>query len=293
MRNNGLELTLRWADKKGDFSYSVGANASFIKNKVLNLGSPDPVFGTTVGRIAQPFTITEVGKEMAYFYGFKTDGIFQTQAEIDNYKTPGGVVIQPNAQPGDVKFVKTANDEKELNDDDRTYLGSGMADVTWGLSANLGYKGFDLSVFLQSSIGNEIANAAVMDLYSTSFEQWNMSKDMMNRWTGPGSTNQYPRLNNNDMNNNSRFSDRYIENGSYVRIKNVQLGYTFPQALTQKIKIQRLRIYASVDNLYCFTNYSGFDPEMGDYYGNPLNLGIDLASYPRPRTFVVGLNITL
>jgi TonB-linked SusC/RagA family outer membrane protein len=293
MRNNGLEFSLRYAGKKGDFSYSIGANASFIKNKVLNLGSPDPVYGQSIGRIAQPFTITEVGMEMAYFYGFKTDGLFQTQQEVDAYVTPDGRPLLPGAHPGDVKFLKLTDDGEPINDKDRTYLGSGMADVTWGLSANLAYKGFDLAVFLQSSIGNDIANAAVMDMYSTSFEQWNMSKEMMNRWTGTGSTNKYPRLNNNDSNNNSRFSDRYIEDGTYVRIKNVQLGYTLPQALTQKIKIQQLRLYFSVDNLYCFTNYSGFDPEMGDYYRNPLNLGIDLASYPRPRTFVVGLNITL
>jgi TonB-linked SusC/RagA family outer membrane protein len=293
MRNNGLELTLRWADKKGDFSYSISGNASFIKNKVLDLGSPDPLYGMNMPKIQMPFTKTEVGMEMAYFYGYKTDGIFQTQAEIDNYKNANGVLIQPNARPGDVKYVKTADDGKEINIDDRTYLGSGMADVTWGLSANLGYKGFDLAVFLQSSIGNEIANAAVMDLYSSTFGQWNMSKEMMNRWTGAGSTNKYPRLDTNDPNHNSYFSDRYVEDGTYVRIKNVQLGYTLPQALTQKIKIQRLRLYVSVDNLHVFTKYSGFDPEMGDYYSNPLNLGVDLATYPRPRTFVLGLNITL
>jgi hypothetical protein len=243
-------------------------------------------------KLQQPFTRTEVGQPMAYFYGYKTDGIFQTQQEIDNY-TINGQKIQPNARPGDVKFLKTADDGLPLNEKDRTYLGSGMADVTWGLTANLGYKGFDLAVFLQSSVGNEIANAAIMDLYSSTFGQWNMSKEMMNRWTGPGSTNKYPRLDTNDPNQNSNFSDRYVEDGTYVRIKNVQLGYTLPQSITQKIKIQRLRLYFSVDNLYCFTNYSGFDPEMGDYQSSPLNLGIDLATYPRPRTFVLGLNISL
>jgi TonB-linked SusC/RagA family outer membrane protein len=292
IRNNGLEVTLRWADKKGDFSYSLGANASFIKNKVIDLGSPDPVYGPLVGRRQEPFTLTEAGMEMAYFYGYKTDGIFQTQAEIDNYKTPGGDKIQPNAAPGDVKFVKTANDGLPLNSNDRTYLGSGMADVTWGLSANLGYKGFDLALFLQSSLGNEIANASVMDLYSSDFSQWNMSKDMMNRWHGAGTSNEYPRLIGSDPNGNSKFSDRYIENGSYLRIKNVQLGYTLPQAVTQKIKIQRLRFYVSVDNLHVFTKYSGYDPELGGYLNNPLNGGVDMSTYPRPRTFVAGLNIS-
>ncbi|MDR3340387.1 MAG: TonB-dependent receptor [Candidatus Symbiothrix sp.] len=293
MRNNGLELTLRWSDKKDDFTYSIGANASFIKNKVLALGSPDPVYGTNMDKLQQPFTRTEVGMEMAYFYGYKTDGLFQTIDEINNYKTPDGRLIQPNAQPGDVKFLKIANDGEPLNIEDRTYLGSGMADVTFGMNASVAWKGIDLSLFLQSSVGNEIANAAVMDLYSTNFGQWNMSKEMMNRWTGPGSTNQYPRLSANDFNQNSQFSDRYIEDGSYLRIKNLQLGYTLPQGVTKSLKIQRLRIYVSADNLHVFTKYSGFDPEMGDYLRQPLNNGIDLASYPRPRTFVLGLNITL
>ncbi|MDR3220321.1 MAG: TonB-dependent receptor [Dysgonamonadaceae bacterium] len=293
MRNNGLELTLRWADRKDDFSYSIGANASFIKNKVLALGSPDPVYGTNMDKLQQPFTRTEVGMEMAYFYGYKTGGIFQTQDEINNYKTPDGRLIQPSAQPGDVKFLKIADDGEPLSIEDRTYLGSGMADVTFGMNATVAWKGIDLSLFLQSSVGNEIANAAVMDLYSSNFGQWNMSKEMMNRWTGPGSTNQYPRLSANDFNQNSRFSDRYIEDGSYLRIKNLQLGYTLPKGVTEKLKIQRLRIYASADNLYVFTKYSGFDPEMGDYLRQPLNNGIDLASYPRPRTFVLGFNITL
>ncbi|MDR0429509.1 MAG: TonB-dependent receptor [Tannerellaceae bacterium] len=293
MRNNGLEVTLRWSDKKGNFTYGVGANASFIRNKVLALGSPDPVYGMNMSKVEQPFTRTEVGMEMAYFYGYKTDGLFQTQDEINNYKTPDGRLIQPNAQPGDVKFVKTANDGEPLNIDDRTYLGSGMADVTFGLNANLAWKGIDLALFLQASVGNELANAAVMDLYSSNFGQWNMSKDMMNRWTGPGSTNQYPRLSANDVNQNSRFSDRYIEDGSYLRIKNLQLGYTLPQGVTKSLKIQRLRLYVSADNLHVFTKYTGFDPEMGDYLRNPLNNGIDLASYPRPRTFVLGFNLTL
>jgi hypothetical protein len=191
-----------------------------------------------------------------------------------------------------VKYLKTANDGKPLNVDDRTYLGSGMADVTLGLNANVAYKGFDLAVFLQSSVGNEVANAAVMDLYSSHFGQWNMSKDMMNRWTGPGSTNKYPRLDTNNPNGNSDFSDRYVEDGSYLRIKNVQLGYTIPSSLTKQARIQRIRLYVSADNLWCFTNYSGFDPEMGDYMRDPLSNGVDLASYPRPRTFVCGLNLT-
>lgn len=294
MRNNGLELTLRWNDKIGkDFSYSVSANASFIKNEVRDLGSPDPLYGEGVGRKQESFTRTEVGREMAYFYGYKTGGIFQNWDEINNYKTPDGRLIQPHAAPGDVKFLKTANDGEPLNQDDRTYLGSGMPDATFGLNLSAAYKGFDLSLFMQASVGNELANAVVMDLYSSEFSQWNMSKDMMNRWHGEGTTNKYPRLIASDPNQNGRFSDRYVENGSYLRMKNLQVGYTLPAAFTQKFRISRLRVYGSIDNVFVITKYTGFDPEMGDYLSNPLNNGVDLASYPRPRTFVLGINISL
>ncbi|WP_321333116.1 TonB-dependent receptor [uncultured Bacteroides sp.] len=294
MRNNGLELTLRWNDRIGkDFSYSISGNASFVKNKVLALGSPDPIYGVGVGRKQESFTRTEVGREMAYFYGYKTDGIFQNWDEINNYKTPDGQLIQPKAAPGDVKFLKTANDGLPLNPEDRTYLGSGMPDATFGLNLTANYKGFDLALFLQSSVGNELANALVMDIYSSEFGQWNMSKDMMNRWHGEGTTNIYPRLIASDPNENSRFSDRYVENGSYLRMKNLQIGYTLPATFTQKFKVSRLRIYGSIDNVFVLTKYSGFDPELGDYISNPLNNGVDLASYPRPRTFVLGFNISL
>jgi hypothetical protein len=122
--------------------------------------------------------------------------------------------------------------------------------------------------------------------------QWNMAKEMMNRWTGPGTTNVYPRVISTDPNENSRFSDRYIEDGTYVRIKNVQLGYSLPNSLISKLKLTRLRLYGSVDNLWVFTGYTGFDPEMGDYLANPLNNGIDMVSYPRPRIMTLGLNLT-
>ncbi|MDR1644829.1 MAG: TonB-dependent receptor [Tannerellaceae bacterium] len=296
MRNNGLEVTLKYQDRKGKFNYAIGGNLSFVTNEVLDLGSPDPVYGSNIGRIQQPFTRTEVGREMGYFYGYKTDGLFQTWDEVNAHTYTGEDgqqhLIQPNAAPGDVRFVKLSDDGKELNENDRTYLGSAMPDVTFGLNFNLGYSNFDFMLFLQSALGNEIANAKMQDLYSSNMIQWNMSADMMNRWTGPGTTNEYPRLHSSDPNQNIRFSDRYIEDGSYLRIKNVQLGYTLPKSLAAKLKISRLRVYTSVDNLYVFTSYRGFDPEMGDYLGETLNNGVDMGSYPRPRTITAGLNLT-
>ena len=296
MRNKGLELSLRWQDRKGKFSYSIAGNLSLVQNEVLNLGSDDPVYGGDIGRLQAPFTRTEVGREMAFFYGYKTDGLFQSWEEVNAHTYTGAdgqsYPIQPNAAPGDVRFLKLSDDGQPLNVNDRTYLGSAMPDMTWGLNLNLGYRNVDLMVFLQGALGFEIANAKVLDLYSSNMVQWNMSKEMMNRWTGPGSTNKYPRVISTDPNENSRFSDRYIEDGTYVRIKNVQLGYSLPNSLIAKARLTRLRFYASVDNLWVFTGYTGFDPEMGDYLENPLNNGIDMVSYPRPRIMTLGLNLT-
>ncbi len=295
MVNRGLEVTLKWQDKIGDFSYTLSGNMSFVKNKVLNLGGPDPVYGSNIGRIQEPFTRTEVGREMAYFYGYKTDGIFQTQAEIDNYtytdENGQRQPLQPLAAPGDVKFVKLSDDGRAINTNDRTYLGSGMPDISYGFNIDLKYKNVDFLVFLQGVAGSEIANAKVQDLFSTNMLQWNMSKDMMNRWTPTNPSNEYPRMNSTDPNRNVRFSDRYIEDGTYLRIKNIQIGYNFSKQLIQRINLSRLRLYASIDNLWVFTKYRGFDPEMGDYLGNTLDMGIDMGSYPRPRTISFGLNL--
>ncbi|MDR0537059.1 MAG: TonB-dependent receptor [Tannerellaceae bacterium] len=296
MRNTGLEVSLKWQDRKGKLSYSIAGNASFVTNEVLDLGSPDPIYGENVGRIQQPFTRTEVGMPMGYFYGYKTDGLFQTQEEVNAYTYTGDdgkqYPIQPNAAPGDVRFVKTSGDGKALNENDRVFLGTAMPDVSFGINGNIGYRNIDFMVFFQGVVGNEIANAKVMDLYSSNMIQWNMSTDMMNRWTGAGTSNEYPRMHAGDPNMNIRFSDRYIEDGSYLRIRNIQIGYSFPKSILTKMKLTRLRLYASVDNLHVFTSYRGFDPEMGDYLGNPLNSGVDMGAYPRPRTITAGLNLT-
>ena len=191
----------------------------------------------------------------------------------------------------DVKFVKTADDGLQLNANDRTKIGSSLPDFTYGLNFNFGYKGFDLLVFLQGVYGVDIANAKVQQLYHSKLEG-NIAKEMMNRWTPENPGNKYPRMTELNPNENQRFSDRYIENGSYLRVKNIQLGYTLPKAITQKAKLNTLRIYASVDNLHVFTKYSGFDPEIGDQGGNVLNPNIDQGTYPRPRVMTLGLNLT-
>ena len=295
MENKGIELSLKWQDKIGkDFTYAITGVGSFIKNKVVDLGSDDVLYGPNIPRLNVPFTRSEKGMSMGYFYGYKTDGIFQTQDEVDNYTyiDANGVTqkLQPNAEPGDVKFVKTADDQLAINTNDRTFLGNSRPDFTYSFNFNFGYKGFDLLIFLQGVQGVSIANAKVTDMYP-SYMVGNVAKAMMNRWTGPGSTNEYPRMHNADPNQNTRFSDRYIEDGSYLRVKNIQLGYTLTGPIMQKLKIDRLRIYASIDNLHVFSNYRGFDPEIGDNSENSQSANIDMGTYPRPRTMVLGLNL--
>ena len=282
VRNTGLEFALNYANKIGkDFSYNLGFNISFIKNKVTSLGGGEPLYGT--------YTKTEVGHTIASFYGLQSAGIFKTQEQLDKH-VKDGKAIQPDAALGDVIFVDQNNDGV-IDDNDRIYLGSANPDYTYGFNLSLAYKGFDLNAFVQGSQGNEIANYMYSVLYSTSMREWSNSKKMMNRWTQDNPNSDLPRVNQSDKNQNDRFSNRYVEDGSYFRLKTLQLGYTLPVKLSQKVLLNKARIYVSVDNLFTSTHYSGFNPEMGDLWGNPLNAGVDMASYPTPRVFTVGINL--
>lgn len=289
IRNSGVEFTLNYGNTVKEFSYNVGFNMSFIKNEVINIGGGDPIYGGSVSKVGNT-TKTEVGRELGYFYGLQTDGIFHTQSELDAHVDKDGKKIQPSAGLGDVKFIDRNLDGK-IDGDDRTYLGSAMPDVTFGLNANFAYKGFDLNLFLQGTLGNEIINGMYNTLHSSDMLEYSGSKDMMNRWTEQNPYSNTPRVHAGDPNKNTQFSDRYVENGSYLRLKNVQLGYTLPERLTRKIALFQLRFYVSADNLFTITKYSGFDPEVGDLNGDPLGAGIDLATYPVPRVLTVGLNL--
>ena len=296
MKNTGAELTLSYQDKIGDFSYSITANATWIKNRITSLAGGDPILDGSVGRIGNT-TKTEEGREIAYFYGYKTDGIFKTQADIDKYVTAGGTEIVglggQRPQLGDVKFVDRDGDGK-ITEKDKTYLGSASPDLTGGINLNLGYKGFDFTLFMNYSIGNEIVNAMYQSLYSTDMFETNISRDMaLNHWSESNPNSNLPRLALTDTNQNgTAFSDRMVEDGSFLRIKQIQLGYTVPKKITKKAMVESLRIYGAVDNLHTFTKYSGLDPEIFGLYGNPLYYGIDMVNYPQPRTFSFGLQAT-
>jgi len=226
-----------------------------------------------------------VGQPVNEFYGFKIAGIFQTQADVTNYVNKSGTVIQPNAQPGDYKWVDTDGDG-QITSKDRQYLGNPTPDFTYGITANVAYKGFDLVVFGQGVSGNKIFNQLRrLDIVGANY----MNK-AMGRWTGPGTSNTYARLSDNDPNNNfANPSNFYLEDGSYFRIKTLQLGYTLPKALMSHAQIEKCRIYISGNNLFTLTKYTGFDPEIG---GSQDIYSIDRGVYPQARSYMVGIDLT-
>jgi len=292
MQNNGIELALNYRNQtESGFQYDFGVNFTHIKNRVTSLGGGSPIETADVSRVGN-ITRTEVGREIAYFYGLKTDGVFHNQAELEAYKKDG-VAIQPNAQLGDVKFVDL-NGDGVIDDKDRTYLGSATPSFTYGFNANFAYKGFDLKLFFQGVQGAEIVNALGYFTHNSN-GQWNSMASRLDRWTPENPNSNEPRMTVADANQNYRFSDRYVENGSYLRLKNVTLGYTLPNKLVSKWRINNVRAYVSADNLLTFTKYTGLDPEVGDYgyngSSNPLAYGVDVGTYPQPRTARVGLTV--
>lgn len=291
MEGKGIEFSLGYKNKEGAFTYDIRGNMSFITNEITDLAGGQPISGGSVGKVGD-VTRTAEGYEIAYFYGLRTDGIINTQEELDSYVNSSDELLQPNAKPGDVKFVDS-NADGVINDQDRIYLGSATPDFTFGFSANLGYKNFDLSFLITGSQGNEAVNA--LTRFNQSSNGLENSRDnRMNRWTPENTTSNEPRMTNSDLNKNiETFSDRYIEDASFLRMKNIQLGYSFNSASISKLKLASLRLYVSVDNLFTVTDYTGFDPEFGDLYSNPLNYGIDQATYPSPRIFRAGINLKL
>jgi TonB-linked SusC/RagA family outer membrane protein len=299
VQNKGGEFTLSWNEKLGEFLSSMSINFSAFRNKVLSTGEYNWPINDASFRNMDQVTRTEVGHSLGGFYGYKTNGLFQTQGQIDSFTwtEKGGKIqkVQPNAKPGDVRYVD-ANHDGEW---DKGYLGSPYPKFSTGFTINLQYKGFDLNGMFSVVYGNKIFNGT---RYYTdnSNAYWNLSTRMLNSWSGPGSTNDvmYPRLNVADG-NNTRVSDRFIEDGSYGRLKSLQLGYTLDPSITKKLWVKKCRIYIGGENLLTFTNYTGLDPEVGIWGATEsvnypsLSVGIDRGIYPQARSFIIGLNITL
>lgn len=284
MKNTGLEFDFGYQDKIGKLKYKVSANASYVKDEVLDLGIENIYNFASTGSSDEVCQRLTVGEPFAHFYGAKTNGIFQNQAQINAYKNSNGELYQPNAVPGDVIFVDVNKDGK-INDEDKTYLGKPNPDFIFGLNVSLEYNSFDFSMSWQGTVGSSIYDASRRSDLAAA----NYSTIWLDRWHGEGTSNRLPRLvyGNNDANNNARVSDLYVFNGDYLRLKNIQLGYTLPKLLTQKFYIDRLRLFVSAENLFTFTKYHGSDPEIGS------NFGIDKGIYPQSRTLIMGVNLTL
>lgn len=287
VNNKGLEFAANWKNQVSkDFSYNIGFNISTYKNKMISLGNGSPISGGTY--LGGSSTRTEVGESIGYFYGYKTAGVFQTQEEIKGWAVQQGK-DNSGLEIGDMKFVDVNGDGK-VNDEDRTKIGSPDPDFTYGINLGANYKGWEFSAFLQGTQGNDIFNGMKAFLYA--FDETNKHKDMLNSWTPENRNTNMPRLDGNDVNNTNRTSDRFVEDGSYLRLKNVTLGYNFPNEWLEKVKISSAKLYVSAQNLFTFTNYSGADPEIGQMTAtNYLSRGLDNGTYPQARTFIVGLRI--
>ena len=288
MVNSGIEFDLNYRGVVNDFSYHVGVNATYAKNRLTYLGDESTYLSCSSHKIGT-LSRGDVGQPFPYFYGWKTDGIFQNLAEVNSYVNADGELLQPNAAPGDVRFVDINNDGV-INDDDRTNIGKGIPDWTFGINLGFEWKGFDFNMLLQGQFGNvSIFNVTRRtDLYYI-----NLPKTILNRWTGEGSTNSQPRFVFDSANENYRVSDLWLENGAFMRARNVQLGYTLPQNLTSKVGIDRLRVYVQAENLFTLTKYTGCDPEVtGGNSGYGTEVGIDRGVYPQARTISFGVNLT-
>ncbi len=296
VENKGFEFELGYKEKIRNVNFSLEANLFTFKNKVISLGGGEPInVSTHLGNMTH--TRTEEGFPIGYFYGWKTDGIFQNQEEINAYVNNKGELIQPTALPGDIKFSDLNGYDEEgniipgpdgkLNDADKVMIGNPFPDFTFGLTMGAEYKGFDLSMFFQGSVGNDILYILKYDIWSGA-GWYNAPKDIFEvAWHGPGTSNTQFAINANSR-QNLQMSDWYVEDGSYVRLKNIQLGYTIPKTvLKNKYDI---RVWIGGQNLFTWTKYPGLDPEVGS--SDPKLMGIDAGFYPQARIFMMGINAT-
>ncbi|UBM59150.1 TonB-dependent receptor [Marinilongibacter aquaticus] len=290
VRNQGLELELGYSQKVGELTFNISGNASFIKNKVIDLGDAEFLQSQFYGRPNQEITRTFVGQPIGTFYGWRTDGLYQNAQEIDNDANIANDPRKENGliQPGDVRFVDL-NGDGVIDDSDRTILGKPNPDVNYGLNLGLDYKNFDLNIFFLGEAGADIFNADRMQGLDPTYP-FNMYAEALNRWHGEGTSNSIPRMTTQRNNLNHRTSDLFIENGSFLRLKNLSLGYTLPTKVTEALGLSKWRFYVTGQNVFTLTKYSGMDPEMGYIDGN-LQKNVDYARYPQARTFTLGTTI--
>ncbi len=296
VQNKGYDLTLGYNTKAtGNFSWNSSLVFSQYKNEVLSLVDGLSLTEDVNTNGYQPVVVTNtlVGQPIGMFYGYQTDGLFNDLDDLNSSPLFTDQVVgqQPgDAYLGDVKYVDV-NGDGEINDKDKKIIGNPHPDFTFGFTNNFKYKNFDLSIFLQGSVGNDIMNLTRRAGTSNSQLYQNQLVEALDYWTPTNTDTDIPRLIGSTSNYNLEISDRYVEDGSYVRIQNLTLGYTLPQSILSKVKVSRLKVYGSVQNLYTFTNYSGYDPEIGSFNQNVLLSGVDNGRYPSPRTYSIGINL--
>lgn len=284
MTNKGVELELGYSKKIGSVSFGIKGNVSYLHNEVTDLGVTPYLVGTTLVGSAYELNRTQPGHAIGSFYGFKTEGIFQSQDQINSYIGKSGQMIQPNAKPGDFKFADL-NGDGSIDAGDRTFIGDPTPKWTYGTTITAAWKGFDIVAFGLGVAGNEIWQG----LRRLDIAQANYQTKALGRWTGPGTSNTFPRLVDGDPNGNfTKPSAFYLESGAFFRIKNVQIGYSLPQSLIGRFGIQKVRLYIAGYNLYTFTKYDGYDPEIGGGGATSIDQGF----YPQARTWQGGVSVT-
>lgn len=301
MRNRGFEAEVSYNKSiNKDFGFNVAFNMSAIKNKMTELDGDVSYIGLPTSVIHslnfdQEVSRSAIGQPIGSFYAYKEDGLFQSEAEIKSYTNNKGELLQPNAKPGDIKFVDV-NGDGVIDGNDRDYIGNPLPDVTAGLTLGVNFHNFDLSLFFQGMFGNDVYDLTryVGDFYNQS--QYNKNSRVVNAWTPTNTNTDIPRVTMDDPNNNIRPSSYYVQDASFVRLKNMKIGYSVPQSILSKIKFNSLYIYAQATNLFTITGYDGIDPEVGlqsyssDYRN--LDMGVDRGIYPLSRTFTFGVNVS-
>lgn len=287
VRNRGFEIALNWNDQVGDFTYGANLNISRNKNEVTKIANTEGIIHGdpyVLSNGAPEMYRAQVGYPIGYFYGYKTLGVFQNETEINAYQ---GAKLAGTA-PGDLIFQDT-NGDGSITEDDRCMIGDPNPDINLGLSLNFGYKGFDLAITANGVFGNQIAKS-----YRSAGDSplENYTTDIFERWHGEGTSNRLPRLTSGTHTNWQYISDIYIENGDYLRLQNITLGYDFKKLFT-KLPLQQARLYVTAQNLFTITGYSGMDPEVGHSGedNSQWSSGIDVGFYPAPRTYMVGVNL--
>ena len=278
VENTGFEFSVGYKKNiSDDFNFNINYNFTTLNNNVTFVGNSTGIIeGGSFGVGQEAPSRMEAGFPIGYFYGYKTNGIFQTQSDVNAHAT------QLNAAPGDLQFVDT-NGDGVINADDRTYIGDPIADVTMGLNLSFNYKNFDFNAYAFASIGNEIVRN-----YERNLPLTNRPTYFLDRWTGPGTSDNFPRV-TTGATGNTLFSDFYVEDGSFVRLQSVQLGYSFGEKTLEKLQFSKLRFYVTGSNLFTLTKYRGYDPTTSN--GAPIGGGIDQGFYPNPKTFLFGMNV--